>query len=141
MRVMKNNNLQTIEEQDDHIQSSDIARLREVERNSRFLFQNDMSLQADKNSEDLKYDNTDVYIRNLQLKELKELETNSHLLEKINEADLRHKVKLTGLERDIILLIETKKEKATLEQILIYCNRLHIPYNQMLPELFTQAAC
>lgn len=138
---MKNNNLQIIEEQDDYIQSLDIARLREVEKNSRFLFQNDMSLQADKNSEDLKYDNTDVYIRNLQLKELKELETNSHLLEKINEADLRHKAKLTGLERDIILLIETKKEKATLEQILIYCNRLHIPYNQMLPELFTQAEC
>lgn len=77
----------------------------------------------------------------MQLKELKELETNSHLLEKINEADLQHKVKLTGLERDIILLIETKKEKATLEQILIYCNTLHIPYKQILPELFTQASC
>lgn len=138
---MKNNNFQTIEEQDDFIQSLDIARLHEVERNSEVLFQNDMSLQVDKNSEDLKYDNTDKYIQNLQLKELKELETNSHLLEKINEADLRHKVKLTGLERDIILLIETKKEKATLEQIMIYCNKLHIPYNQILPELFTQAGC
>jgi len=139
--VMKNNNLQIIEDQDDYIQSLDIARLHEVERNSKFLFQNDMSLQADKNFEDLKYDNTDVYIQNLQLKELKELETNSHLLKKINEADLQHKVKLTGLERNIILLIETKKEKATLEQILTYCNTLHIPYNQILPELFTQAAC
>ena|GEM_PF-3366655 len=138
---MKNNNLQTIEEQDDYIQSLDIARLHEVERGSEFLFQNDMSLQSDKNSEDLKYDNTDVYIQNLQLKELRELEINSHLLEKINEADLQHKVKLTGLERHIILLIETKKEKATLEQILTYCNTLHIPYNQILPELFTQIAC
>ena len=109
---MKNNNLQIIEEQDDYIQSSDIARLREVERNSEFLFQNDMSLQADKNSEDLKYDNTDAYIQNLQLKELKELETDSHLPEKINEADLQHKARLTGLERDIILLIETKKGKS-----------------------------
>ncbi|MDM8550960.1 hypothetical protein QUF72_12810 [Desulfobacterales bacterium HSG2] len=138
---MKNNNLQTTEEQDDYIQSLDIARLREVERNSEFLFQNDMSLQADKNSEDLKYDNTDVYVQNLQLKELKKPETNSHLPEKTNEADLRHKVRLTGLERDVILLIETRKEKATLEQILTYCDTLHIPYNQMLPELFTQAAC
>jgi len=138
---MKNNNLQTIEDQDDYIQSLDIARLHEVERDSGLLFQNDMPLQADRNSEDLKYDNTDAYIRNLQLKELKELEANSHLLEKINEADLQHKVKLTGLERDIILLIETKKEKATLEQILTYCNTLHIPYNRILPELFTQAAC
>ncbi|MCP4353326.1 MAG: hypothetical protein GY795_48365 [Desulfobacterales bacterium] len=68
------------------------------------------------------------------MKELKELETDSHLPEKINEADLQHKVRLTGLERDIILLIETRKEKATLEQILIYCNTLHIPYNQMLPD-------
>jgi len=54
---MKNNNLQTIEEQDDYIQSLDIAQLHEVERNSEFLFQNDMSLQADKNFDDLKYDN------------------------------------------------------------------------------------
>jgi len=138
---MKNNNLQTIEEQDDYIQSLDIAQLHEVERNSEFLFQNDMSLQADKNSEDLKYDNTDAYIQDLQLKELRELETHSHLLEKINEADLQHKVKLTGLERHVILLIETKKEKATLEQILIYCNTLHIPYKQILPELFTQTTC
>jgi len=138
---MKNNNLQTTEDQDDYIQSLDIARLHEAERDSEFLFQNDMLLQDDKNSEDLKYDNTDAYIQKLQLKELKELETNSHLLEKINEADLRHKVKLTGLDKQIILLIETKKEKATLEQILTYCNRLHIPYNQILPELFTQAAC
>jgi hypothetical protein len=138
---MKNNNLQTIEEQDDYIKSLDIARLHEVERNSEFLFQNDMLLQADKNSEDMKYGNTDRYIQNLQLKELRELEANCNLLEKINEADLQHKVKLTGLERHIILLIETKKEKATLEQILTYCNTLHIPYKQILPELFTQAAC
>jgi len=138
---MKNNSLQTIEERDDYIQSLDVARLREVERNSEFLLQNEMSLQTDRNSEDLKYDNTDMYIQNLQLRELKELEANSHLLEKINEADLRHKARLTGLERDIILLIETRKEKATLEQILIYCNTLHIPYNRILPEIFTQAAC
>ncbi|WP_207692359.1 hypothetical protein [Desulfonema limicola] len=137
---MKNNNLQTIEEQDDYIQSLDIARLHEMERNSEFLFQNDTSLQADNNAEDLKYDNTDSYIQQLQINELKELEINSHLLEKINEVDLQHKVKLTGLKRDIILLIETKKEKATLEQILIYCNTLHIPYKQILPELFTQVA-
>lgn len=123
------------------MQSLDIAQLREVERNSELLLQNDMSLLADENFEDLKYDNTDGYIQNLQLKELKELEANSHLLEKINEADLQHKVNLTGLKRDIILLIETRKEKATLEQILIYCNALHIPYHRILPELFTQAAC
>ena len=36
---------------------------------------------------------------------------------------------------------ETKKEKATLEQILTYCNTLHIPYKQILPELFTQTTC
>jgi hypothetical protein len=54
---MKNNNLQTIEEQDDYIQSLDIAQLHEVERNSEFLFQNDMSLQADKKFDDLKYNN------------------------------------------------------------------------------------
>ncbi len=133
--------MQITEEQDDYIQSLDIARLHELERNSRVLFQNGMSLQADRNSEDLKYDSTDAYIQNLQLKELKELETDSHLLKKINETDLRHKARLTGLERDIILLIETEKEKATLEQILTYCNTLHIPYNQILPELFTQPAC
>ena len=138
---MENNNLKIIEDQDDYIQSLSIDRLHEMEKNSKFLFQNDMSLKAGKNLEDLKYDNIDIYIQNLQLEELKELETNSHLLEKTNEVDLQHKVKLTGLKRDIILLIETKKEKATLEQILTYCNTLHVPYNQILPELFTQTAC
>lgn len=67
---MKNKNLQTIEEQDDYIQSLDIVQLQEVEENSEILFQNEMSLRTEKNSEDMKYDNTDTYIQNLQLKEL-----------------------------------------------------------------------
>jgi len=135
---MKNNKLTTIEDQDDYIQSADIDQLREIENRSNFLFQNNISLHNYSNYEDLKYSNIDEYIKNLQLSELKEIETNSHLLEKINEDDLHHKIKITGLEKNIIILIETNKEKATLEQIITYCNTLHIPYNKMLPELFIQ---
>ena len=133
--------LQIIEEQDDYIQSLGIAQLHEVERNSEFLFQNEMSLQTDGNYEDLRYDNTGAYFQSLPLKELRKLETNSHPLRKVNEADLQHKAKLKGLERHIILIIKTKKEKTTLEQILTYCNKLHILYNQILPEIFTQTTC
>ena len=135
---MKNNKLTTIEEQDDCIQSLDIAQLREMESRSNFLFQNIKSLQNDSNYDDLKYSNIDEYIKNLQLSELREIEKNSQLLEQWNEVDLHHKIKITWLDRNIIILIETKKEKATLEQIITYCNTLHIPYNEMLPELFIQ---
>jgi len=138
--VMKNN-IQMVEDQDNFIQSLDIERLREIENQSKCLFQNDNLLQENcYYDDDLRYSNIDEYIQNMQLAELRILEKNSQLLEQINEIDLQHKVNLTGLRKEIVILIETKKEKATLEQIIKYCNRLHIPYERLLPELFVQRA-
>lgn len=138
--MMKNKNIQTLENQDNFIQSLSIDKLREIESQSKCLFQNDKLLQENSYCEDLRYSNIDEYIQNMQLAELRTLEKNSQLLKQINEIDLQHKVNLTGLRKEIIILIETKKEKATLEQIIMYCNRLHIPYERLLPELFVQRA-
>jgi len=51
---------------------------------------------------------------------------------------IKHKSKITGLDERIIILIETKKEKATLEQLMIYCKKLHLPFKNIIPEFFHQ---
>ena len=50
--------------------------------------------------------------------------------------NLTEKMVLTGLSKEAIEKLETQKEKATLEEIMIYCSRLHIPFKDFLPELF-----
>ena len=137
---MKNSKIQMVEDQDNCIQLLDIERLREIENQSTCLFQNENVLQEHCYYENLRYSNIDEYIQNMQLTELRTLEHNSQLFEQINEIDLQHKVNLTGLRKEIVILIETKKEKATLEQKIKYCNRLHIPYERLLPGLFVQRA-
>ncbi len=130
----KNVNIETIDEYDDYIQSLDISQLRELENSSKLLFTNNLATAVD-NDEQF-YLEMDYYIQSLQLSELREIETNSQLLSKINKTKIKHKSKLTGLDEKIIILIETKKEKATLEQLMIYCNKLHIPFQNIAPEFF-----
>jgi len=133
---MKTNNLniETIEEFDDYIQSLDINQLKQIEKDSFFLFSNE---QFDNNLlEEQDYLEIDNYIRSLQISELREIEKNSEILNKINKSTIKHKSKITGLYERIILLIETKREKATLEQLMIYCNKLHIPFQKIVPEFF-----
>jgi len=135
---MKDNksNIETIDEFDDYIQSLDISQLREIENSSKFIFSTELSLNID--NDEQRYLEIDDYIQSLQLSELREIESNSKLLKSINQTTVKHKSKITGLDEKIIILIENKKEKATLEQLLIYCNKLHIPYQKMIPEFFIQ---
>jgi hypothetical protein len=134
---MQNNkiNAENIDESDDYIQSLDINQLRQLEKNSTFLFSNEpLNVPAD----DQFYLEIDDYIQSLQLSELKEIENNSQLLKNISQSTIKHKSKITGLDERIIILIETKREKATLEQLMIYCNKLHVPYQKIIPEFFQQ---
>ncbi len=130
--MMKNNTFNTIDEQDDFILSMDISQLREMEKNSLFVLKTEKSLVVETNE----YAEIDEYIQNLQLSELKEIERNGLILDKINEQSILHKSKLTGLDKNTIILIETRKEKATLEQLITYCSKLHIPFQKLAPELY-----
>ncbi len=133
---MKINNLdiETIGEFDDYIQSLDINQLKQIETDSIFLFSNE---QFENNFVDHQdYLEIDNYIQSLEISELREMEKNSEILNDINKSSIKHKSKITGLDERIILIIETKKEKATLEQLMIYCNKLHIPYQKIVPEFF-----
>ncbi len=126
--------IKTADEFDDYIQSLNINQLQQTEKESMFLFSNE---QSENNSAELSdYSDIDDYIQSLQISELREIEKNSELLKKISKSTMKHKSKITGLDERIILIIETKKEKATLEQLMIYCDRLHIPYQKMVPEFF-----
>jgi hypothetical protein len=134
---MQNNNINTenIDESDDFIQSLDINQLRQLEKNSTFLFSNQPS---DFPEDDQFYLEIDDYIQSMQLSELKEIEGNGQLFDKINQSTIKQKSKITGLDERIIILIETKREKATLEQLMTYCNKLHLPYQKIIPEFFQQ---
>lgn len=129
----KSINTENIDQSDGYIQSLDINQLRQLEKKSTFLFSNQPS---DFSEEEHFYLEIDDYIQSLQLSELKEIENNSQLLNKINQSSIRHKSKITGLDEKIIILIETRHEKATLEQLLTYCNKLHLPYQKIIPEFF-----
>ncbi len=133
---MNNNdfNFETTDEWDDYIQSLNICQLKEMEEKSNFLFLTNPTSNFDVD-EDF-FADFDNYIQQLQLSELREIEKNALLLKEINQNTIKHKAKLTGLDEKIVLLIETRKEKATLEQLMVYCNKLHIPYQKFFPEFF-----
>ncbi len=133
----KKNNIENPDEFDDFIQSLDLTQLKKFEKESKYLFSNELPLVLEE--EEQSYLEIDNYIQSLQLKELNEIENNSELIKKLNQSSTMHKSKITGLDERIIILIETKKEKATLEQLMIYCNKLHIPYQKLIPEFFHQS--
>ncbi len=133
---MKTNNLkiESIDDFDDYIQSLNINELQQIEKDSLLLFSNNIIENNDIDQQD--YSEIDNYIQSLQISELREIENNCELMNKINKSAIKHKAKITGLDELVILIIETKKEKATLEQLMIYCNKLHIPYQKIIPEFF-----
>ncbi len=119
---------------DDYIQSLSINQLKEFEKSGNKLT-NKTVVDKEENNENFDIE-IDIYIQTLQLSEIREIEKNSQLLKNIDKQAIKHKSKITGLDEKIIILIETRKEKATLEQLLIYCNKLHIPFQKIAPEFF-----
>jgi hypothetical protein len=123
-----------IEAQDAAIQAMSIAQLKQFRQRSTRL---NIVLEGAQHEEaDNAATNMDTYIQQLQLSALRKIVENSQLLSKINEDSLRHKSNITGLDRNIVLLIENSKENATLQQIVTYCTKLNIPFKRLLPELY-----
>jgi hypothetical protein len=123
-----------IEAQDAAIQAMSIAQLKQFRQRSTRL---NIVLEGAQHEEaNNATTNMDTYIQQLQLSALRKIVENSQLLSKINEDSLRHKSNITGLDRNIVLLIENSKENATLQQIVTYCTKLNIPFKRLLPELY-----
>ena len=131
---MLNKKNKKLDEFDDYIQSLDIDQLRELEKNSKFTIADEMSRSNEVGEPNVM--EVDGYIQTLHLSELREIENNCQLLKGIDETTVEQKSKITGLDENVIILIETKKGKATLEQLMIYCSKLHIPYQKIVPEFF-----
>jgi hypothetical protein len=128
-----NQMINSIDEQDDLIQSLSLKELRAMSQKSIPISFEIMDTQEDLDEISL---TMDAYIQNLQLKELKQLVSNSFVLQNIHSEVLEHKAQLTGLDKYVILLIEKQKESATLSQIMTYCRKLNIPFKTFLPELY-----
>ncbi|MEN9610051.1 MAG: hypothetical protein RLZZ628_865 [Bacteroidota bacterium] len=121
------------EQEDDLIQPLAVKELRAISQKSIPISFEIADTQEDLDEISL---TMDAYIQNLQLKALKQLVSNSFILQNIHAEALEHKAKLTGLDKYIILLIEKQKESATLSQIMTYCKKLNIPFKTFLPELY-----
>ena len=126
----------SVNEQDDYILSLPLKDLKEINKKSEFLFQNKGDIVPEPEFEHPNFIAFDEYIQKLQLTELKILFENKLSVIQLDEEAIAEKLTITGLDRSVILIVETKKEKATLEQIMTYCKQLHIPYQQLIPEFF-----
>ena len=128
---IKNNKNEIATKKDIQLQNLNVDELNNLKISSKFLFtsnnKNAVILQ-----EDIDVSN-DETIRELRINELKKLSINTSKLSD-TEKILIQKSRVTGLEKNIIKLIENKKEKATLEQIIIYCSKLRIPINYFLKD-------
>ena len=129
---MKTSNLtyETAELQDGYIQSLSIEELK-----TSFIGKPVFTQSSDENivTGDQVLE-TDEEIQNLQINELKNFVNKT---KQINEKDtIQYKIIQTGLNENTILLIETNKYRATLEQLISYCNGLEISYKDFLPELY-----
>ena len=75
----------------------------------------------------------DEIIQNMSLKELRNLPTTKI---QIDKSSLDEKAAITGLDKQVIRKLEKQKEKATLQEIIIYCRKSGIAFRDFLPELY-----
>ena len=131
----KNNNLS---EMIDGLQSMSVSELKDIEKNSVFVFQNNGEYpESDSFKDDYierMEDFTDA-IYNMTLSEIKNIPTTPLIVENLS---LDQKVMITGLEKWVIIRLETQKENAALKEIITYCEKLKIPFNRFLPEIFSK---
>jgi hypothetical protein len=88
--------INSIDEQDDLIQSLSVKELKAMSQKSIPISFEIMDTQEDLDEISL---TMDAYIQNLQLKELKQLVSNSFVLQNIHSEVLEHKAQLTGLDK------------------------------------------
>ena len=116
------------------IQNMSLDELKKFNENSTFIFKNDGRYPIDKEEEeDEELLHQDETIQNMSLQELRNLPTTKiH----INKPSLKEKAAITGLDKQVITKLEKQKEKATLQEIMIYCKKLGISFRDFLPELY-----
>jgi len=120
---------ETPEEQDDLIQSLSISDLK-ANLIGKSVFKgkpDNVAIQED-------YSDLDFELQNLTIDELKQLAVKS--VNNFEKYPIRYKIVQTGLDANTILLIETNKYRATLQELMLYCKGLNISYKSFLPELF-----
>lgn len=128
-------NTKAINKQDDYLQSLSLMELKELANEGEFLFRGEGDFVAEPDIETIDYRTIDELIQNTQLAELKKIFKDQEFAHQADELDIVTKARITGLDKNTILLIESKKEKATLEQIMTYCRKLQIPFQQLIPEV------
>jgi len=118
--------------QDEIIQNMSLEELRNLP--TTILFKNDGRYPIDKEEEeDEELVRQDEIIQNMSLQELRNLPTTKI---NINKPSLEEKTAITGLDKQVIRKLEKQKEKATLQEIIIYCRKLGIAFRDFLPELY-----
>lgn len=122
----------------DGLQSMSVSELKDIEKNSVIVFQNNGEYpESDSFKDDYierMEDFTDT-IYNMTLSEIKNIPTTPLIVENLS---LDQKVLITGLEKWVIIRLETQKENAALKEIITYCEKLKIPFNRFLPEIFSK---
>jgi hypothetical protein len=134
VKAMKNEPTNN-DEMVDYFQSLSAMELKEVEKKSIFLFRNDGEYPDNQlilSEADLVSEQAADYYQNLTLVELRNIKKESASSSILS---LEEKAAITGLEKWVILKLETQKENATLKEIMTYCSKLNIPYYQFLPEI------
>ena len=121
---------ETVEQQDDYIQSLNLDELKTSFAGKSVFTQNaneNITITDDSTE-------TDEEIQNLQVNELRKFVNTAK--QNNEKYTIQYKITQTGLDENTILLIETNKYRATLEQLISYCKGLKISYKSFLPELY-----
>jgi len=121
--MMKN---KTITEKDALLQELPLSQLKVyVDRTSFSTIENKVEEPV------VAYLSKDAALQNMAIQKLKTIAGKA-----LYEIPLVEKVAKTGLSESSIQKIETNKNKATLEEIIAYCQGLEIRIRDFLPELF-----
>ncbi|MEZ4888104.1 MAG: helix-turn-helix transcriptional regulator [Chitinophagales bacterium] len=127
-----NLHFQSTEEQDDFLQNLSVKELKNLSKQSKYLFKNE---GVEVGNESLGNELMDDSLMNMSLSQLRHLRKNA-ATSKEDKHLIAVKSKTTGLSKAVIQQIESNKGLASLNDIMTYCQKLNISYKEFLPELF-----
>lgn len=126
----KNFTYETPEKQDDFIQSLCIDELK-----TSFIGKSVFTQKVNENITNAdEYLKADREIQDLQINELVNFVKSAK--QSAQNKTIQYKIIQTGLDENTIHLIETNKHRATLGQLISYCEGMKISYKEFLPELY-----
>ena len=122
---------QELDKQADILQSMSLKELKSVFSNGKAVSVVVEYTEEEKLAfkEDAELTKEEIFLQNMSVKELKELFK--------SPTPIAEKTAKTGLSEKAILRVEKNRKKATLEEIIAYCQGLKISFQDFLPELFT----